>query len=442
MSSSIQSSHFSRHGCCIATSLGVSLSRAADTPAASEKIVVAILGTGGRGTEVAQVYARQPGVELAYVCDVDSKHVAEAAKAIEKLGKPTPKTAIDFRKVLDDKAVDAVYIATPNHWHAPMAMLACQAGKHVYVEKPCSHDPWEGEMLVQNARKHKRLVQMGNQRRSMPKIIEAMQRLHEGVIGRTYLAQSYYTNERKATGVGKPADPPKELDYALWQGPAPAKPFHTNYLHYTWHWFWHWGNGELGNNGIHYLDVCRWGLGVDFPIHVASTGGRYRYEDDQQTPDTNQVSFEFEGRKSATWEGLSCNKMPEGQKADVIFYGDNGSLRINGSNYSIYDPKGKEIEKVAGEGKEELHIANFLNAIRGKCALNSEIEQGAKSTLLCHLGNISYRTGRALKCSPKDGTILEDKEAMTFCAGSTRKAGNRRFKRLKKLKNYPLKIEN
>jgi predicted dehydrogenase len=191
-------------------------------------------------------------------------------------------------------------------------------------------------------------------------------------------------------------------------------PFHTNYLHYTWHWFWHWGNGELGNNGIHYLDLCRWGLGVEFPIHVTSSGGRYRYEDDQQTPDTQVVAYEFDGRKSITWEGLSCNNFPDGQKADVIFYGDKGSLRITGSGYSIHDPKGKEIEKVAGGGGDSTHIGNFLAAIRGAGKLSSEIEDGHKSTLLCHLGNIAHRTGRALKCSAKDGAVIDDKEAMTF----------------------------
>jgi len=419
MSSSINRRTFL--GAAAATGLSVSLSRAADNPAASEKIVVAVLGTGGRGSGMARTYAQQPGVEVAYVCDVDSNHVGSAAKGIEKLGKPAPKTVTDFRKVLDDKSVDAVYIATPNHWHAPLAILACQAGKHVYVEKPCSHNPWEGEVLVQNARKHKRLVQMGNQRRSFTKINEAIQRLHDGVIGRAYLAQSWYTNNRPSTGKGKPADPPKALDYALWQGPAPAMPFHTNYLHYTWHWFWHWGNGELGNNGIHYLDLCRWGLDVEYPIHVTSSGGRYRYEDDQQTPDTHVVAYEFDGRKSITWEGLSCNDIPvpakvaaDFKKPDVIFYGDKGSLRIVGSGYTIHDPKGKEIEKVDGGGGDSTHIGNFLAAIRGKGSLSSEIENGHKSTLLCHLGNIAHRTGRALKCSATDGKIMDDKEAMAF----------------------------
>ena len=410
------SSHLNRRtflGAAAATGIGLSVARA-DEPAASDKLVVGIMGTGGRGTDLAKTFAKQPGVTVGYLCDVDSSRVAKAAKAVEEVTKTAPKTVADFRRILEDKAVDILVVATCNHWHAPAAILGCASGKHVYVEKPCSHNPWEGEILVQTAHKFKRHVQMGNQRRSYDKVIEAMQLVREGTIGRAYLAQSWYTNNRPSIGKGKEADPPKELDYALWQGPAPAKPFHSNYLHYNWHWFWNWGNGELGNNGIHMLDLCRWGLGVDFPIRVASSGGRYRFEDDQETPDSHQVCFEFEGRKMATWEGLSCNQPPDGQKADAIFYGDKGSLRIAGSGYTIHDVKGKQIEKVAGTGGDNIHIANFLAAVRGSAKLNSEIEEGYKSTLLCHLGNIAHRTGRTLRCSAKDGHILDDKDAQAF----------------------------
>jgi predicted dehydrogenase len=400
-------------GATAAAGLALRTGTAAE-PAASEKIVVAIVGTGGRGTGHATSFAKQPGVSVAYVCDVDSARAGKAAAAVEAAGKPAPKAIADFRQILDDKSVDALVIATCNHWHAPMAILGNSAGKHVYVEKPCSHNPWEGEVMVQAARKHKRQVQMGNQRRTWDKVVEAMQRLREGAIGRAYLAQSWYTNARPSIGKGEAKDPPKELDFALWQGPAPAKPFHSNYLHYNWHWFWHWGNGELGNNGVHMIDLCRWGLGVDYPIRVSSSGGRYRFEDDQETPDTNQVCYEFDDKKMITWEGLSCNIIPEGQKSDVVFYGEKGSLRLNGGGYTIHDLKGKEIEKVSGKGGDAEHIANFLNAIRGSAKLNSEIEEGHRSTLLCHLGNIAYRTGRAIRCSPKDGKILEDKEASAF----------------------------
>ena len=398
-----------------AAATGFSLSAASSAePAAEDKLVVGIMGTGGRGLDHCKQFARQPGVTVAYVCDVDSGRVAKAAQAVESVAKTAPKTVTDFRKILDDKDVDILVIATCNHWHAPAAILACAHNKHVYVEKPCSHNPHEGELLVQAARKFKRQVQMGNQRRSWDKIIEGIQLVRDGAIGRTYLAQAWYTNNRPTIGKGKVADPPKDLDYALWQGPAPEKTFHTNYLHYNWHWFWHWGNGELGNNGIHTLDLCRWGLGVDYPIRVTSSGGRYRFEDDQETPDTHSVCFEFEGRKSATWEGLSCNQFPDGQKADVIFYGEQGSLRIAGGGYTIHDVKGKEIKKATGNGGDTTHVANFLAACRGNGKLNSEIEEGHKSTLLCHLGNIAQRTGRTLRCDPKDAKIIDDKEALAY----------------------------
>jgi len=402
-------------GAAAAATLQTGFASAAE-PAASDKLVVAVVGTGGRGTALAKGFAAQPGATVAYVCDVDSERVAAAAKAVEGVAKAAPKTETDFRRILDDKTVDVLVIATCNHWHAPLAILGNVNGKHVYVEKPCSYNPQEGEMMVQASRKFKKQVQMGNQRRSWDKVIEAMQKVRDGVIGRPYLASSWYTNNRASIGKGMATDAPKKLDYALWQGPAPAKPFHNNYLHYNWHWFWHWGNGELGNNGVHMIDLCRWALGVDYPTRVTSTGGRYRYDDDQETPDTHQVAFEFEGKKSVTWQGLSCIVMPDGQKSDVVIYGEKGSLRISGNSYTIHDLKGKEIEK-AEKGNNEpdaTHIGNFLAACRGSAKLNSEIEEAYKSTLLCHLGNIAQRTGRAIRTNPKDGHILEDKDAMAF----------------------------
>jgi len=401
-------------GAAAATGLSMSVARA-EEPAASDRLVLGVMGTGERGTAVAATFAKRPGVTVAYVCDVDANRVANAAKGVEAVSKSAPKAVGDFRKILDDKSVDVLVICAPDHWHAPAAILGCVNNKHVYVEKPCSYNPHEGELLVQAARKHKRHVQMGNQRRSWEKIVEGVQLVREGAIGDCYLAQSWYYNNRPSIGTGKQIDPPKELDFALWQGPAPEKPFQSNILHYHWHWFWHWGTGELGNNGVHMLDLCRWGLGADYPIRVTSWGVRYHLSDDQQTPDTHCVSFEFEGKKMATWEGLSCNVVPDGQKSEVIFFGPKGSLRISGTGYTMHDLKGKEIKKVAGtSGGDPVHFDNFLNAVRGKEKLNSEIEEGYKSTLLCHLGNIAHRTGRTLKCSPKDGKILDDKEALAF----------------------------
>ncbi len=214
----------------------------------------------------------------------------------------------DIRQILADPEVDALVIAAPNHWHAPAAIMACNAGKHAYVEKPCSHNPKEGELLIEAARKHNRCVQMGNQRRSGDKIIEGIKLLHEGRIGRVYYSRSWYAATRGPIGKGTPAEVPPHINYELWQGPAPRQPFTSNRLHYNWHWTWHYGNGELGNNGIHSIDLSRWGLQVDYPTRVVSLGGRYRFEDDQETADTHIVSFEFPGRKQIFWEGLSCSR--------------------------------------------------------------------------------------------------------------------------------------
>jgi predicted dehydrogenase len=388
---------------------------AAQDAGANNRLVVGVMGTGGRGTGLATTFQRQPNVQVAYVCDPDRTRMERAADLVRKAGNPDVRTVADFRRILDDKSVDILVCAACNHWHAPATILGCAAGKHVYVEKPCSYNPREGELAVQAARKHKRLVQMGNQRRSVPRIIEAIEEVRKGTIGRAYLAQSWYLANRGTIGRGKEAPVPNGLDYDLWQGPAPHRPFHSNYLHYNWHWFWHWGNGELGNNGIHMLDLCRWGLGVDFPTHVTSSGGRYRFQDDQQTPDTHLVCFDFPGRKTITWEGLSCNRLPSGKGADVMFIGDNGTLVIDGSGYKVYDPAGKELRQSTGDANlDVLHISNFLAAVRGNGRLNSEIEEGHRSTLMCHLGNIAHRVGRSIECDPKDGHIAGDKPAMAY----------------------------
>jgi len=394
-----------------AAAVAATLARPALAGEAGRKVVIGVMGLS-RGRSLAVNFARQAGVEVKYVCDVDKDRAASCAKVVEGAGVNAPQAIGDFRKILDDRTVDALVCAAPNHWHSPATILACSAGKHVYVEKPCSHNPAEGEMMVAAARKHRRAVQMGTQRRSGPQTIEAMQKLHEGVIGRVYLVRAWYNSARGSLGRGKPAPVPSRLNYDLWQGPAPRVPYLDNRVHYNWHWFWHWGNGELGNNGIHTLDLCRWGLGGDFPIRVASSGGRYHWNDDQQTPDTHTVAFEFEGKRSITWQGLSCNRHRTGF---ITFYGDKGSLDIDSNGgHTVYDGGDKVVDKVPGKSRGDTeHITNFLDAIRNDkpLALNAEIAKGHKSTLLCHLGNIAHRTGRALTTSSKNGHILGDAKA-------------------------------
>ena len=394
---------------------GLSLAGASAAENSSQrKVVVGVMGLS-RGRSLAVGFTRQPNVEVKYVCDIDKNRAASCAKLVEgEVGK-APQPVGDFRRILDDKSVDALVCAAPNHWHAPSTILACSAGKHVYVEKPCCHNPREGELMVQAARKNRRAVQMGTQRRSGPGTIQGIQKLHKGVIGRVYLVRAFYASARGSIGKGKETGVPAHVDYDLWQGPAPRVPYRSNVVHYNWHWFWHWGNGELGNNGVHTLDLCRWGLGVDYPIRVNSSGGRYRFEDDQQTPDTHNVSFEFEGRRAITWQGLSCNR----HSADfVTFYGENGTLALESNGgHTIYDSRDKVVERVKSSSRGDAeHIANFLAAIRNEkpLKLNAEIEKGHKSTLLCHLGNIAQRTGRTLNCDPSNGHIIDDKQAMAL----------------------------
>lgn len=393
--------------------------RAAESP--NRKILVGIMGVNARGMAHVAGYLAQPDCEIAYICDVDSQAMEKAIAVVAEKQANKPQGVRDFRQVLDDKRVDALSIATPNHWHAPATIMACAAGKHVYVEKPCCHNPHEGELMVAAARKYRRVVQMGNQRRSWPWVIEAIDRLKSGEIGKVCFARTWYNNSRASIGHGKVVPVPANLDYSLWQGPAPERPYVDNLIHYKWHWRWHWGNGELGNNGIHFLDIARWGMGVDYPTRVTCNGGRYHYQDDQETPDTAVATFDF-GGCGATWAGHSCDKHGfEDADVGVTFYGEKGSLIIAGNNCKILDPKDKVLAEIKGDWDDKTHFGNFLDAIREEKKLNSEIEEGVKSTMLCHLGNIAYRTGRTINFDSKTKKITGDHAAMRYWSREYRK---------------------
>jgi predicted dehydrogenase len=391
----------------------------ASTP--NEKVSVAIIGCNGRGMDHIAGYLSQTNAEITYVCDVDSRALEKGLAAVTKKQERKPQGVKDFRRILDARDVDAVSIATPDHWHAPATILACSAGKHVYVEKPGSHNLHESELMIAAARKHKRVVQMGNQRRSWPWVQEAIAAVHNGEIGKVYLARTWYTNHRGSIGHGKPAQVPAWLDYSMWQGPAPERPFQDNLIHYNWHWFWHWGTGELGNNGVHSLDLARWGLGVDAPHRVTCGGNRYHYKDDQETPDTYFASFDF-GDKAIVWEGQSCDPRGfEGSKFGVGFYGEKGSLIIAGDNCRIYDLNDKMVREIPGKFNDTLHFGNFLDSIREGVKLNSEIEDGQKSTVLCHLGNLAWRTGYTINYDSKNHKIIGDKRATKLASRIYRK---------------------
>lgn len=400
-------------GAALATMSATRALRAADAPA--NKVVVAIMGTNGRGSALARGFAAQPGVEVAYICDPDQQAIEKGVQAVgpQAAGEQSmPLRGVqDFRRALDDPRVDAMVIATPDHWHAPATILACSANKHVYVEKPACHNGHEGELMVSAARKHQRIVQLGTQRRSAPGLHEAIQRLHAGEIGRLLLARGWINSIRPGIGHGKPAAPPATLDYSLWQGPSPETPYRDNVIHYHWHWFWHWGTGELGNNGIHALDVCRWGMGVEYPRQVVCAGGKFHFQDDQETPDTQLATFHF-GDKAIHWEHRTWSKQGiDGESFGATFYGESGTMQITGSSYKMFDLEGKLVAEGAAPYNDAEHIGNFLSAIRGGTGLNAEIEEGVKSTALCHLGNIAYRVGRTVHFDPNSRQIVDDTEA-------------------------------
>src|SRR5699024_1658353 len=309
---------------------------------ANARIGVAVVGVNNRGRALAVNFARQANCHISHVADVDSRAIDKCVAAVAEIQGDRPRGEADFRRLLDNGEVDALVMATPDHWHTLGTLLACQAGKHVYVEKPVSTTPHEGELLREATEKYTHVViQIGNQRRSWPNIVAAIQEIHDGVIGRPYFGKGWYANNRPSIGVGKEAPVPAWLDYELWQGPALRKPYKDNLIHYNWHWFWHYGQGELPGNGIHILDLLRWGMQVDYPTRVSSSGGRYRYQDDWETPDTQVVNIEFANNMAMSWEGRSCNGIPlYGHAVGLMFYGEKGSLMIGqGDEYTLFDLK-------------------------------------------------------------------------------------------------------
>jgi predicted dehydrogenase len=393
----------------------------------SEKVVVAVMGLNGRGTVLGRTFAKTTNAMVAYVCDVDSQVLAKAVTAVAQSQTSSPKPLGDFRRALEDKSVDALVIAAPDHWHTPAAILAMSAGKHVYVEKPCGHNPREGELIVNAQKKTGRVVQMGTQQRSEPTSQEVIQAIRGGLIGRAYQARAWYANTRGTIGRGKTAPVPANLDYELWQGPAPRTPYRDNVIHYNWHWFKRWGTGEICNNGTHEIDVARWALGVDFPTHVTSVGGRYQFTDDWEFTDTQEATFEFPGGETIIWQGQSCNGLPTfGRSRGTAILGTQGSVVLDRDGYVVYDLKNQVVKQVAaakpGDGLNlqaddaatGMHIANFVEGIRSGQTLHQPIEQGAKSVLLCHLGNIAQFTGRALRIDASTGHIVGDEQAMGF----------------------------
>ncbi len=394
----------------------------------NNEIVVAVIGCGAQGRLHVETWTSRPGVRLAYICDVDQTSLAEAAKLA-----PSAKPVTDLRHVLDDRQVTAVSIATPDHWHTPAALLALDAGKHVYVEKPCSHNVREGRLLVEAADKSKLFVQTGTQTRSSRYFGEAIQMLHEGVIGDLLVAKAWNVQLRKNIGHAAPQTPPSHLDYDMWVGPAPMIPFQSNRYMYDWRWFYHFGCGDAGNDGIHDIDYARWGLGVEtHPSIVSASGGKYFFDDDQEFPDTMTAVFEYPGdgrigrRRQLVFEmRLWSTNYPYNVDSGIEFYGTKGQMFISKrGKFQLLDARNKRVERqLSGDSKIAVpdHVDNFLAAIRGNAKLSADARTGHLSASLCHLANMAVRVGRGLRFDPDAEQIIGDNEANELLARNYRR---------------------
>ncbi len=430
---------------------------------ANDRVRVAVCGLRGRGNDHIHGFARVPSVELAALCDVDENVLSQRLGTVEKLGLPKPKSYVDVRKLLEDKDIDAISIATPNHWHSLIAIWGCQAAKDVYVEKPCSHNTFEGRQLVRAVKKYNRICQHGSQSRSNPGMIEAIHHLSDGTVGDVYMARALCYKWRGTIGHAEPEPVPAGVHYDLWTGPAPMKPFTKNRFHYNWHWIWDTGNGEVGNQAIHEIDIARWGLGVGFPVSVSAMGGHFMFDDDQETPNDLNAAFYFNdsngkrklmelevrhwitnheaeigtgayGASAVPAAGLaaSANKKapsaqslgPKDAKTNTIgniFYGSKGVLGIDG--YDAYKTWLTDHLEPGPHGKAAGdHYANFVDCIRSRRAedIHSPIEEAHMSTTLVHLANASYRLGRTLQFDPTKEEVIGDEEANRMLRGTYR----------------------
>jgi predicted dehydrogenase len=387
--------------------------------AANDKVVVGLIGCGGRGTHDAGRFKALANVDVAYVCDVDKSRRQAAAKT---LGVESSRAVGDLRRILDDKSVDAVIVATPDHWHSPASILACDAGKHVYVEKPISHNLREGRLLVEAARRNKRLVQHGIQGRSTETIRAAIRMLREGAIGDVLVAKCWNIQRRNPLPPGKDAEPPTGLDYDTWIGPATMIPYRTNRVHQRWTMWHHFGVGEIGNDGVHDIDYARWGLGMQtHPNRISAIGGKLHFRDEQEFPDTQQVTFEYAGdgdpggkRLLIYEQRLWSTNYPHNCDSGAEFYGTAGQMFVSRrGKLELLADRNKRVEvdvKLVGQD-DAAHVKNFCDAIRGEAELTNDALTGHLTTSLCHLGNIATRLGRTLSFDPGSEQFPADAEA-------------------------------
>lgn len=383
--------------------------------APSERVRVAIIGVRGRGRALAGDLLQVPNAEIAALVDVDTRVIDRVVKmVVDKTGK-APATHQDLRRVLDDKNIDAVVVATPDHWHAPAAILAANAGKDVYVEKPCSHNLREGRLMVEAAARHQRIMQVGTQARSRTSTQKAIEFIHSGKIGKVRMAKAWNVQLRDNIGKRQDSTAPAEVNYDLWVGPAQALPYRENRFHYNWHWWWNFGTGDMGNDGVHQMDIARWALRVEAPITATGWAGKVFFDDDQQTPDSMNITFGYTGGEALIFEQRIWTPYGmQDQENGVAVYGSDGMVEIGrwGGRwgYRVFDIKGKLVSTEQAGG-DESHVANFIDCVRTRKQPNAAIPIGHTSTLHAHLGNIVAKTGRNLKFDPQRETIASDAEA-------------------------------
>ncbi len=408
-------------------------SRAAASP--NDTVRVACVGVHGRGRSHLRAYSQMANVEVAAICDVDESVLNQQIGAMEKVTGKRPAAFTDLRKLLEDKSIDAISIATPNHHHTLQTVWACQAGKDVYVEKPCSHDMFEARQIVAAAHKYNRIVQHGTQQRSAVGR-DVVRHINEGLIGDVYMARGLCFKRRDTIG-RKPVSPvPAGVHYDLWLGPAPLHEFTANRFHYNWHWFWDYGNGDIGNQGVHQLDMARWGLGVKYPDKISAIGGHFMFDDDQETPNTLNATFEFDTpggkRKMLVFEvrhwitnhEAGIAEPRPGNTVGTVFYGSKGYMTVWDEDHNRYASflGPEQAPGPSGEGGDN-HWANFIAAVRSRkpSDLNAPIEEGAISTSLMHLANISYRLGRTLHFDAASYSCTGDAEATRMFRRNYRK---------------------
>ena len=387
---------------------------------ANNSLGVAVAGINGRGRGLSGGFNDIPGVRVVALCDVDGNVLDREVKKFKDRNEKV-NAYTDYRRMLEDKSIDAVAIATPDHWHVPLAAFSVIAGKDVYVEKPLSHTISEGRLLVNMARKHRRIVQHGTQSRSAEGLTDAVEYLRSGKLGKIRMAKAINNQLRGPIGRVPDSETPAHVNYDLWLGPAPKRPFNRNRFHYKWHWWWDYGTGDTGNDGIHQIDIARWGLGVELPKAVSCSGGQLFYNDDHQTPDTQIATFEYDEVYLMYEMRLWTPYKLEGHDNGNIFYGDNGKMSIGRNGWQVTFKDGS---KGPGGGRgSESHIGNFIKAVRS-CKvsdLNANVEAGHHSAVLCHMANIAMRVGRRLRFDTRQERFIGDAEANAYLTKKYRK---------------------